>query len=59
MTKSNKIIVSLVAVSLLFLACSSRQGKDAAGHDFNAAKLPAAEKLIWEAMYTYDSQRIL
>lgn len=59
MTKSNNIIVSLMAASILFLACTSKQGKGAADNVFDAAKLPAAERLIWEAMYTYDSQRIL
>ena len=59
MTKSNSIIVSLMAASILFLACTNRQGKGAAGNDFDMADLPAAEKLIWEAMYTYNSSRIL
>ena len=59
MSKSNNIIVSLMAASILFLACTSKQGKGAADNVFDAANLPAAERLIWEAMYTYNSQRIL
>ena len=59
MTKYNNIIVSLMAASILFLACSSRQDKEVTGNVFDETSLPAAERLIWEAMYTYDSQRIL
>jgi len=59
MTKNRNIIVSLMTASILFLACTSREDKDVAGNVFDAADLPAAEQLIWEAMYTYNSQRIL
>ena len=63
MTKRKATITFLMVVStILFLSCTSRQSKapvGEAGDIFDEANLPAAEKLIWEAMGLYDSNRIL
>jgi serine phosphatase RsbU (regulator of sigma subunit) len=51
-----------MVATILFLSCSSRQSKDPvgeAGRIFDEANLPAAEKLIREAMDLYDSSIIL
>ena len=52
----------MVVSTILFLSCSSRQSKAPVGEIggiFDEANLPAAEKLIWEAMDLYDSSIIL
>ena len=60
MTKSKTIIAYLmVVVTILFLSCTSRQSKAPTGDIFDEANLPAAEKLIREAMNVYDSSLIL
>ena len=51
----------MVVSTILFLSCTSRQSKapvGEAGGIFDEANLPAAEKLIWEAMDLYDSSII-
>lgn len=51
-----------VVTTILFLSCTSRQSKAPVGEVggiFDEANLPAAEKLIREAMDLYDSSIIL
>ena len=63
MTKGKATITILMVVTtIFFLSCTSRQSKDPvgeAGSIFDEANLPAAEKLIREAMDLYDSSIIL
>jgi serine phosphatase RsbU (regulator of sigma subunit) len=63
MTKRKATITFLMVVTtILFLSCTSRQSKASVGEIgsiFDEANLPAAEKLIWEAMNIYDSNIIL
>ena len=52
----------MVVTTILSLSCTSRQSKAPVGEVgsiFDEANLPAAEKLIWEAMNIYDSSIIL
>ena len=57
----NKTIVAylMVVATILFLSCSDRQDKVPAGDIFDESNLPAAEKMIWEAVHAYDFDRVL
>ena len=59
MTKKTTIITFLMVVTtILFLSCTNRQSKAPTGDIFDEANLPAAEKLIWDAMNIYNSNLI-
>ena len=63
MTKRKETITFLMVVAtILFLSCTGRQSKAPIGEEgsiFDEKNLPAAEKLIREAMDLYDSSIIL
>lgn len=58
MVKSKTMMACLMMVSVILLSCTDKQGKAPVTNIFDETNLPAAEKLIREAMSVYDSQRI-